>query len=99
MTKTRQREHKERKHERSEFGKCLQDLMLSRNIVTATELAQKMRELGKDVTDRLIRQYWSGASKPSKSFMQDLGEVLNLTYAEKARLSMSVFYDDEWRAA
>lgn len=86
-----------RQFSRSEFGKCLHDLMLSRDIVTASELSEKMQAAGKDVTDRLIRQYWSGTSKPSVYFMKNLAEVLQLSKNEKARLAMSVYYDDEWR--
>jgi hypothetical protein len=82
---------------RSEFGKCLYDLMLSRDIVTATELAQEMQKQGKAATDKRVRQYWSGTSKPSRSFMRDVGEVLALTRGEKARLSMSAFFGEEWR--
>ncbi len=88
---------KVRQFSRSEFGKCLYDLMLSRDIVTARELADRMQEAGKNTTDRVIRQYWSGTSRPSIAFMKNLAEVLELSRNEKARLAMSVYYDDEWR--
>jgi hypothetical protein len=97
MTEAKEHRSKERRFDRSEFGKCLYDLMLSRDLVTATDLAQAMERNGKGPSDRLIRQYWSGTSKPSVSFMRDVAEALQLTHEEKARLSMSIYYGDEWR--
>jgi ribosome-binding protein aMBF1 (putative translation factor) len=97
VTDTKERGNKERSFERSEFGKCLVDLMYSRGIFTATELAAAMREDGEEVTDRLIRQLWSRRSRPSHEVMRGLARTLNLTLREKARLATSVYYDDEWR--
>jgi hypothetical protein len=97
MTETKEKTNSEKKFDRSEFGKCLYELMQSRDLFTATALEKEMKSKGKDVTDRLIRQLWSRKSRPGIQFMQDVGEVLKLTIVEKARLSTSVYYDEEWR--
>ncbi len=98
MTETKERKGGESRYHRNEFGKCLQDIMFSRDIFTASDLARKLNEDGDGpiITDRLIRQNWSSTSKPSATLMRRLEEKLDLTLLEKARLSMSVFYDD-WR--
>lgn len=97
MTETTKRTNKERRIDRSEFGKCLNDLMFSRNIFTATELSAAMQENGDEVPDRLIRQLWSRTSRPSHHVMEAIARALQLTLREKARLTMSVYYGDEWR--
>lgn len=82
---------------RSEFGKCLVELMQSRDIFDASDLSKLMASDGKHHTDRLIRQYWTGASKrPGIEFMRDVESILKLTPEEMARLCMSV-YSKRWR--
>ncbi len=98
MTETKGQKESESRYHRNEFGKCLQDIMFSRDIFTASDLARELNGDGNEpvITDRLIRQNWSGTSKPSGTLMRRLEKKLNLTMLEKARLATSVFYDD-WR--
>ena len=97
MTEAKEHESRERSVNRSEFGKCLNDLMFSRNIFTATDLAAAIEKNGDDVPDRLIRQLWSRKSRPSHYVMESIARALHLTLREKARLAMSIYYGDEWR--
>ena len=97
MTEAKEHEGKKSNVNRSEFGKCLNDLMFSRNIFTATDLATEIEKNGDEVPDRLIRQLWSRKSRPSHYVMESIARALHLTLREKARLSTSVYYGDEWR--
>ncbi len=98
MTETKRQKVGDSRYHRNEFGKCLQDIMSSRDIFTASDLARELNDEGDEpvITDRLIRQNWSGTSRPSTSLMRRLEEKLDLSLIEKARLATSVFYDD-WR--
>ena len=98
MTETKRQRESESRYHRNEFGKCLQDIMFSRDIFTASDLARELNDDGDEpiITDRLIRQNWSGTSRPSTALMRRLEAKLDLTLLERARLSTSVFYDD-WR--
>lgn len=97
MTETKERGGKERSFDRSEFGKCLNDLMFSRDIFTATDLSAAMKENGDDIPDRLIRQLWSRKSRPSHDVMDAIARALKLNLREKSRLTMSIYYGEEWR--
>lgn len=97
MTEAKEQAGKERRIDRSEFGKCLNDLMFSRDIFTATDLSAAIGENGGDVPDRLIRQLWSRKSRPSHYVMESIARALRLTLHEKARLTVSIYYGDEWR--
>ena len=98
MTDTKDQKLGESRRHRNEFGKCLQEIMYSRDIFTASDLARELNDGGDEpvITDRVIRQNWSGTSRPSTTLMRRLEAKLDLTMSEKARLSTSVFYDD-WR--
>lgn len=71
------------------FGTCLYTLMLSRGIVTATKLSEVLEKAGHTTSHQKITNYWRGDAQPSKTFFEDVGEVLELTDKEKARLSVA----------